>query len=102
MAAFRDKRDLIAIGAYERGTDPLTDRAIDLRADIDDFLRQRVDEPTPAEDADQRLLALVNGPGAETVDGFAVEEHAGPATAQAAPFSDSGLAAIPPLQLGVR
>ena len=31
MAAYRDKEDLIAIGAYQQGTDPLTDAAIAAR-----------------------------------------------------------------------
>jgi flagellum-specific ATP synthase len=57
MAAYRDKEDLIAIGAYQPGTDSLTDAAIAARSPIEEFLRQRVDEPTTAEDADQGLLA---------------------------------------------
>ena len=32
LAAYKEKEDLIAIGAYERGSDPRTDRAIDARA----------------------------------------------------------------------
>ena len=58
MAAHRDKEDLIASGAYEQGTDPLTDAAIAARTPIEHFLRQRVDEPTSAEDADRALLEL--------------------------------------------
>ena len=53
MAAYRDKEDLIAIGAYQPGTDPLTDAAIAARAPIEGFLRQRVDEPSTAEEADR-------------------------------------------------
>ena len=44
MAAYRDKADLIAIGAYQRGADPLTDAAIDARDPIDGFLRS----PSPS------------------------------------------------------
>ena len=58
MSAYRDKEDLIAIGAYQQGTDPLTDAAIAARTPIEHFLRQRVDEPTTAEDADRGLLEL--------------------------------------------
>jgi flagellum-specific ATP synthase len=101
MAAYRDKRDLISIGAYERGTDPLTDRAIDLRGEIDGFLRQSVDEPTPGAEADARLLALVGGAPDVAVDGVAVEEPVAVAPA-AGRFADSGVSAIPPLHLGVR
>ena len=47
LAAYREKEDLIAIGAYQPGSDPLVDAAIDQRPAINGFLRQRVDEPTP-------------------------------------------------------
>jgi flagellum-specific ATP synthase len=57
MAAYRDKEDLIAIGAYQPGTDSLTDAAIAARSPIEEFLRQRVDERTTAEEAEQGLLA---------------------------------------------
>ena len=56
MAAYRDKEDLIAIGAYQQGTDPLTDAAIAARDPIEQFLRQKVDEPSTAEEADAALL----------------------------------------------
>ena len=58
MAAYRDKEDLIAIGAYQQGTDPLTDAAIAARTPIEQFLRQRVDDPSTAEEADEALLGL--------------------------------------------
>ena len=58
LAAYRDKQDLISIGAYQRGTDPLLDSAIALRPAIDAFLRQRVEEFSSAPDADAALLAL--------------------------------------------
>jgi flagellum-specific ATP synthase len=51
LAAYHDKRDLIAIGAYERGTDPQTDRAIDARPALEAFLRQSVDQPASAAEA---------------------------------------------------
>ena len=59
LAAHRDKADLIAVGAYERGTDPRTDRALELRGPIEAFLRQAVEDATPAPDADARLLELL-------------------------------------------
>jgi flagellum-specific ATP synthase len=59
LAAYRDKEDLIAIGAYQQGTDPETDAAIAKRPFIDSFLRQRVDDRTAAEEADQALIDLV-------------------------------------------
>jgi flagellum-specific ATP synthase len=63
MAAYRDKADLIAIGAYARGSDALTDAAIDARGPIDAFLRQTVTDRSTADAADSALtnLALLAG-----------------------------------------
>jgi flagellum-specific ATP synthase len=58
LAAYRDKEDLIAIGAYQAGTDPVTDRAIAARESILAFLRQRAEDGTTAATADELLLAL--------------------------------------------
>jgi flagellum-specific ATP synthase len=58
MAAYRDKSDLIAIGAYQQGTDPVTDAAIAAREPIDAFLRQKPDEVASAEEADAALTQL--------------------------------------------
>ncbi|MFL5817082.1 MAG: flagellum-specific ATP synthase FliI, partial [Conexibacter sp.] len=120
MAAYREKEDLIAIGAYQRGTDPLVDAAIALRPALERFLRQAVDDRTTAADADRALLdiaAAVAEHVGETVDaepvmpGFQAAGSAGePATAPAfvpPGGSPDGLAtpvastAIPPLNLRV-
>ncbi len=58
LAAYREKEDLISIGAYQHGTDPLLDAVIALRPSIDAFLRQRVEDFTSLGDADAALLAL--------------------------------------------
>jgi flagellum-specific ATP synthase len=58
LAAYREKEDLISIGAYQRGSDPLLDAAIDLRSNIEGFLRQHVEEFTSLPDADAALLAI--------------------------------------------
>lgn len=39
-AAYREKEDLISVGAYQEGTDPILDQAIRMRGPIGDFLRQ--------------------------------------------------------------
>jgi flagellum-specific ATP synthase len=108
MAAYRDKRDLIAIGAYERGTDPLCDRAIDLRAGIDGFLRQPVDEPTAAPEADALLGALIGvGGGLDVLDGEVVPDAAfaelvaDAAATPPGPIPAASPSAIPPLHLAV-
>jgi flagellum-specific ATP synthase len=64
LAAYRDAKDLIEIGAYVSGTNPLVDRAIALRDAMDGFLRQELHDLTPAPDAWARLAQLVGG-GAE-------------------------------------
>src|ERR1700761_9606458 len=60
LAAYREKEDLISIGAYQPGTDPILDAAIGLRPAIDAFLKQRVDEPCAVDEADARLLSLAH------------------------------------------
>ena len=58
LAVYREKEDLISIGAYQRGTDPMLDAAIAMRPAIDAYLRQRVEDNTTLQDADEALLAL--------------------------------------------
>ena len=98
LAAWHDKRDLIAIGAYERGTDPLTDRAIELRPSLEAFLRQSVDEPTSAAEAAEALRGVVAtgafGLGDLVADAATPEPPAFDANAPVAAPS-----AIPPLHL---
>jgi len=59
-ACYREHRDLIAVGAYQRGSDPRVDEALRLWPAILDFLRQRHDEALSfgaSLDALRRLLA---------------------------------------------
>jgi flagellum-specific ATP synthase len=60
LAAYRKNDDLISIGAYVKGTDPVTDQAIDLMGEIDGFLCQSVDEKTSFDEMHERLLALAD------------------------------------------
>jgi ATP synthase in type III secretion protein N len=60
MAAYERQRDLILLGAYQRGADPLTDEAIARMEAITTFLRQRTDEAAPFEETRSRLLELVS------------------------------------------
>jgi flagellum-specific ATP synthase len=59
LAAYRDKEDLITIGAYTPGADQLVDYAIAKLPMIDGFLRQLAGESTPAEAADEALIELM-------------------------------------------
>jgi flagellum-specific ATP synthase len=51
LAAYRDARDLIEIGAYAHGSNPTVDAAIELRPRIDSFLQQDISATTPAPQA---------------------------------------------------
>jgi flagellum-specific ATP synthase len=65
LAAHRDVRELVEIGAYVAGTNPDADRAQALWPRILDFLRQRVDEPCPAPQAWAALAALLGTDASE-------------------------------------
>lgn len=98
LAAYRDKEDLISIGAYQRGSDPLVDVAIAERAAINAFLRQRVDDPSTALQADQQLLEI----GARLEPAGAVPPPRAEQSAPVQPDVNSpagGLSAIPSLSL---
>lgn len=58
LAAYEDARDLVAIGAYSRGADPLVDRALELLPAVNAFLRQRADDVTAFDDAVAALCAI--------------------------------------------
>ncbi len=91
LAAYREKEDLIAIGAYQAGTDPVTDTAIATRPAILDFLKQRQDDPSDAADSDTRLAGLT---------GMAIAEPpVAPAVVPPVTGGQSLHSAIPPLHL---
>ena len=58
LAAYRRAADLIAIGAYVSGSDPLVDEARLKHDAIEEFLRQAVGDPYSRDEALDRLLAL--------------------------------------------
>ncbi len=59
LAAHRDARELIEIGAYAPGSNPLVDAALRLQEPIDNFLRQDIDDLTSAEVSWGRLHEVV-------------------------------------------
>ncbi|SDC51413.1 flagellum-specific ATP synthase [Geodermatophilus telluris] len=59
MGALRDVRELVEIGAYQPGSDPLVDRARVLSPAIDAFLRQALEDSTSPDDAWSMLHRLV-------------------------------------------
>ena len=60
MAAYRERQDLISVGAYQEGSDPVVDDAIRMRDPINAFLRQDASEHTPLAESRDRLLALAD------------------------------------------
>ncbi|MFI7585871.1 FliI/YscN family ATPase [Spongisporangium articulatum] len=66
LAAWRDVRELVEVGAYAGGSDPITDLAIRLRPQLDAFLRQAPDEVVPYEESWQSLQAVLSPPAPGT------------------------------------
>ncbi|GAB3735911.1 flagellar protein export ATPase FliI [Luteimonas pelagia] len=62
MAAYNAQRDLIAIGAYQRGNDPLVDEALARWPAILDFLGQDVAEAADVAASRDALAALLDDP----------------------------------------
>jgi flagellum-specific ATP synthase len=62
LAAYAEARDLIEIGAYVTGSNPVVDRAVRLRPQIDVLLRQHVEDRTTAADAFAHLAQVLSAP----------------------------------------
>jgi flagellum-specific ATP synthase len=63
LATYRDARDLVAIGAYVRGSSARIDAALDAVDAITAFLRQGRDESCARSETFRRLLALAGAGG---------------------------------------
>ena len=61
LAAHRDARELIEIGAYAPGANPTVDRAVALMPAIETFLRQPIGSTVPAASAWSDLHGLLTG-----------------------------------------
>jgi flagellum-specific ATP synthase len=59
FSAYRRSRDLIAVGAYVRGSDPMLDRAIALYPQLTSFLQQDLLERSTVQQGRQQLQQLV-------------------------------------------
>ncbi|OCG17091.1 flagellar protein export ATPase FliI [Gilliamella sp. App6-5] len=59
FSSFQRNRDLINVGAYVTGTDPLLDRAIVLFPAMQKFLQQSINEHCSYQDAYQQLVSIV-------------------------------------------
>ncbi|WP_257454104.1 type III secretion system ATPase SctN [Archangium lipolyticum] len=58
LSTYEKQRDLILLGAYQYGTDPRTDYAIDKYDAIIDFLKQDTHSNSPFEETVQKLIGL--------------------------------------------
>ena len=58
MAVYSRSEDLIRIGAYQKNSDPVLDRAIEQMPAIESFLRQKPDEFSTFEETTKQLIAL--------------------------------------------
>ncbi|WP_028006899.1 flagellar protein export ATPase FliI [Solimonas flava] len=59
FSAYQRNRDLINIGAYQRGADPKVDAALERWPRIEDFLKQSVHEAAAFDDSRRRLEELL-------------------------------------------
>ena len=60
LAAYRDAKDLIEIGAYAMGSNPLVDRAIALQPVMEQFLCQDLDDLAPWDDSWAAIQAIIS------------------------------------------
>jgi flagellum-specific ATP synthase len=58
LAVYRDAKDLIDIGAYQKGSNPSIDSAISLMGSINEFLQQERDECVTYEQTVKRLAGI--------------------------------------------
>jgi flagellum-specific ATP synthase len=58
LAAYTASEDLIRVGAYQKGLDPLLDQAIATMPALTTFLQQGPKEKAPLADSVKSLLAL--------------------------------------------
>lgn len=61
MAAYAENEDLISIGAYKSGANPLVDSAIEARPAIEEYLRQSVNDGSAFDSTREQLLEFLNG-----------------------------------------
>ena len=59
ITTYEDMAELIRLGAYRKGSDPMVDEAILLYPEIEAFLTQNKDESTTIEEGFQKLAAIL-------------------------------------------
>jgi flagellum-specific ATP synthase len=101
MAAHKEKEDLIAIGAYQAGADPVVDEALAKRGAIEGYLQQRVDEPSTIAEADAGLMGLAAAPLPPDEAAALLDELALHPVMTPPPAPPAGPVALPPLGLSL-
>ena len=59
ISVYRDAEDLVNIGAYKQGANPKIDEALRLYPEIEQFLRQDVEDATSIEDCARRMVQIL-------------------------------------------
>lgn len=67
LASYREKEDLISVGAYQKGSDPNADKAIELRDEMLAFLRQTPGESPGFMGTKEQLVSIAQA--SEAVEG---------------------------------
>jgi flagellar biosynthesis/type III secretory pathway ATPase len=57
-AAYREKEDLILVGAYQKGSDAMVDASLRMREQVLSFLQQRPEETSTSQVTQSALLSL--------------------------------------------
>ncbi|WP_300367170.1 flagellar protein export ATPase FliI [Hydrogenimonas sp.] len=60
LALLKENEMLVRIGAYQRGTDPQLDEALDKKTVMEEFLKQDAHVPVPFEETVERLKKVVD------------------------------------------
>ena len=68
LAAYADSEDLINVGAYAEGSNPVIDEAIAKHVVLEEFLRQDIEEKAPLEEILERI---------SDITGFLLDEDSG-------------------------
>jgi flagellum-specific ATP synthase len=59
LSRYQRNRDLISVGAYAKGSDPLLDQAIEMYPQLEAFLQQSMNQRADFEHASQQLAELL-------------------------------------------
>lgn len=92
LSRYRSNRDLISIGAYQKGSDPETDEAIDKFPQLREFVSQRMTEAAPYAQSQAMLKHILQGglgAGANTAQQGAAHAQAPQQAAPAKPLKSN-------------